>query len=84
MQKYLQLASTSIVISFSYFIGVFVVVITNQIDFTNTNIYRLFIIVTIFILGYTSILFFVGFKKIQLISKTVRDMLENFNKNSEK
>jgi len=76
MQKYLQLASTSIVICFSYIIGVFIVVISNQIDLTNQNIYKLFIIITIFILGYTSILFFVGFKKIQRVSKAIRNMLK--------
>ncbi len=77
MQKYLQLASTSIVICFSYLIGVFIVIITNQFNFENPGIYRLFVVVTVFVLGYTSILFFVGFKKIQRISKAVRDMLDN-------
>ena len=79
MQKYLQLTTTSVIIAFSYFIGVFIVIITNQIDFSNQSIYRLFVIVTIFILGYSSVLFIVGFKKIQRISKAIRSMLNKEN-----
>ena len=79
MQKYLQLASVSIVMCFSYFIGIFIVFITNQINFENENIYRLFIVTTVFVLGYTSILFFIGFKKIQRISKAIRAMLSEAN-----
>lgn len=77
MQKYLQLTSTSVIIFFSYFIGVFIVIITNQVDFENPVVYRLFIIMTVFILGYTSVLFFLGFKKIQRISKAIKNMLDN-------
>ena len=80
MQKYLQLASTSIVIGFSYFVGVFIVYITNQIDFANSNIYRLFVLVSVFVLGYTSILFIIGYNKIRRISQAAREMLEEVNK----
>ena len=76
MQKYLQLTSTSIIILFSYFIGVFIVFITDQINFTNQNIYRLFILVTVNVLGYTAILFFIGFKKIQRISKAIKEVMD--------
>lgn len=79
MQKYLQLASTSIVIFFSYFIGVFIVIITNQIDLNDESVFRLFLIMTIFVLGYASILFFLGFNKIQRISKVIRSMLDNIS-----
>lgn len=81
MQKYLQLAVTSIVIGFSYFVGVFIVYITNQIDFKNPDIYRLFVLVSMFVLGYTSILFIRGYNKIRRISKAARQMLEEVNKN---
>ena len=81
MQKYLQLASTSIIIGFSYFVGVFIITTTNQIDFMNSNIYKLFIVTTVFILGYTSIWFFLAFKKIQRISKAIRKMLKESNSN---
>ena len=76
MQKYLQLTTTSVVICFTYFIGIFVIIITNQVDFTNVKIHRLFMMVTIFVLGYTSILFFSGFIKIKRISKAIRDMMD--------
>ena len=49
MQKYLQLTSTSIIICFSYLIGGFIVLITNQINLADTNIYRLLIIITTFV-----------------------------------
>ena len=75
MQKYLQLTSTSVVLGFSYFVGVFIVIITNQVDFSNPNVYRLFIIVTIFVLGYTSFLFIKGYNKIQRISNAIRGIL---------
>jgi ABC-type multidrug transport system fused ATPase/permease subunit len=79
MQKYLQLASTSVVIGFSYFAGIFIVFITNQIDFRNSDIFRLFVLISVFVLGYTSILFIIGYNKIRRISKAAREMLEEVN-----
>lgn len=77
MQKYLQLTTTSIVIAFSYSIGIFIVIITNQADLKDPEIYALFIIVTVFVLGYTSALFILGFNKIQRISESIRYILND-------
>lgn len=76
MQKYLQLTTTSIVIAFSYFIGIFIVIITNQVDLKDHKIYTLFIIVTVFVRGYSSALFISGLNKIQRISESIRNMLK--------
>ncbi len=77
MQKYLQLTTTSIIIAFSYSIGIFIVIITNQADLKDPEIYALFIIVTVFVLGYTSALFILGFNKIQRISESIRHILND-------
>ena len=79
MQKYLQLTSTSVIIFFSYFVGVFIIYITNQIDFINPNTYRLLIITSILFLGYPALLFIIGFNRIKRISIAIRNMLKEVN-----
>ena len=79
MQKYLQLASTSVIIFFSYFIGVFIIYITDQIDFSNREVYRLLIITSIFFLGYSALLFIIGFNRIRKITLAIRNMYDEVN-----
>ncbi len=83
MQKYLQLTTSSVIIAFTYFIGIFIILITKQIDLSDENTYRLFIIVTIFVMGNAFIIFYIGFKKIQRITRGLKKILYNLeNKNN--
>ena len=76
MQKYLQLTSTSFIVGFSYFVGVFIVYITDQLNLKNPNVYRLLAIITVFVLGYSSLLFFKGLRKIKRISKAILSIMQ--------
>ena len=76
MQKYLQLTSTSFIVGFSYFVGVFVVYLTGQLNLEKPDIFRLLAIITVFVLGYSSLLFFKGLRKIKRISRAILNIMQ--------
>jgi hypothetical protein len=73
------LSSTSAIVGFTYFMGVFVVIITGQIDITNVINLRLLIIVSVFVIGFASIFFLRGYNKVKRISRAIRTMISEEN-----
>jgi len=77
MQRFLLLISISAMIFFTYGIGVYLGFLTNGIDLKNENNFRLFIAVTLFIIGYAFLIFLRGYKRIKRISNAIRKDLNH-------
>ena len=56
-QKNIAVASTSVVLGFTYLVGVGVAVITNQINFKNPMSWLLLAIISMLVLGYLTLIF---------------------------
>ncbi len=74
LQKYLQLASVSVIISFTYLIGIAVASLTHQINWRSLADVGILIILTIFVLGLSSFFFIKSILKIKRITKAIRDL----------
>ena len=72
-QKYLNISSTSIIIAFTYLIGVGIAFLTEKITFNRTSISAL-IIISISLLGACAIFFFNSLYHLKNIPKVVKDL----------
>ena len=57
-EKNLVIASTSMILGFTYLIGVGVAIITKQINFQNPSSWLLLAIISMLVLGYLTLIFF--------------------------
>ena len=76
-QKHIIIASTSIVILFTYVIGVIIALATQQIDINNLNIIIILCIISAFSLGFFLFLFFKSLIKIEKIPKIIKQLKIN-------
>ena len=73
-QKHLTIASTSVIIAFTYLIGISISFLTKQIKFDNMISISAIIIISIGILGICSLLFFNSQNHLKNIPKVVRNL----------
>ena len=76
-QKYLVMVSTSIIVAFTYFIGVGIALLTKQIMFNNTVAMIILGIFSVAILGSCAFFFFKGLTNIESILKLIKDLKLN-------
>lgn len=74
LQKYLQQASVSIIIVFTYLIGIAVAALTHQINWSSFVDMGILSILSVLILGLSSFFFIKAIIKIKRITKAIRDM----------
>jgi hypothetical protein len=77
LQKYFQISSTSIIIGFTYLIGIIIALFSNQINLTILSNLLVLITVSTIVLGLVSIFFINSIIKIKRIMKAIKN-LENF------
>ena len=73
-QKYLTIASTSMIIAFTYFVGVGIAILTKQVnlnDFINMGV---LIVISVGILGICSALFFNAIFHLKNIPEVVKEI----------
>ena len=70
-QKYLILASTSIILAFSYFIGVGLAVVTNQIDLNNYLIVIYVIVISFIVWGFCFVCLYYALNHLRRIPKVI-------------
>ena len=73
-QKYLTIASTSIIIAFTYFIGVGITILTKQVNLSDFISVGVLIVISLGILGICSALFFNAVFHIRKIPKIVKEI----------
>ena len=73
-QKYLIIASTSLIIAFTYFIGVGIAILTKQINFSDFITMGVLFVISSGILGICSALLFDAIFHIKNIPKVLRDI----------
>jgi len=76
-QKYLVIASTSIIIAFTYFIGVGIAILTKQVDLSDSINLGVLIIISFGILGICSSFFFNVVFHLRNIPKILRTFISN-------
>lgn len=74
LQKYLQLASVSIIIAFTFLIGIAIALLTHQINWENPIDIGVLSTLSIFVLGLSSFFFIKSMNKIKRITKAIRNM----------
>lgn len=73
-QKYLIIASTSIIIAFTYFVGVGIAILTKQININDPISMGVLIVISLGIFGTCAALFFNAKFHIKTIPKVVNDL----------
>jgi hypothetical protein len=73
-QKYLTIASTSVIIAFTYFIGVGIAIFTKQVDLEDYIGVGVLIVMSFGILGICSALFFNAVFHLRNIPKIVKEI----------
>ena len=73
-QKYLTIASTSIIIAFTYFIGVGIAILTKQVSLNDFISMGVLIIISMGILGICSALFFNAVFHLKNIPEVVKEI----------
>ena len=76
-QKYLIIASTSVLVAFTYIIGVVIAFLAKQIKLDNSNTISIFLALSGTVLGFCSIIFFNALYHIKNIPKVVKNLLTN-------
>ncbi|MBS3099707.1 hypothetical protein J4463_00630 [Candidatus Pacearchaeota archaeon] len=73
-QKYLTLASTSIIIMFTYLVGVGIAILTKQVDLNDFIVMGILFVVSGGILGICSALFFKAIFHLKNIPEVIKDI----------
>ena len=73
-QKYLTIASTSIIIAFTYFVGVGIAILTKQVNLSDFISVGVLIVISFGILGICSALFFNALFHIKNIPRVVKEI----------
>lgn len=73
-QKYLSIASTSVIIAFTYFIGVGIAVFSQQIKLDDFNNMGALFVISAGVLGTCAIIFFNAVYHLKNIPSVVRDL----------
>ncbi|MFH1358378.1 MAG: hypothetical protein ABIH37_00655 [archaeon] len=73
-QKYLIIASTSIIIAFTYFVGVGIAILTKQINLNDFIAVGVLIIISLGILGICSSLFFNAIFHLKNIPRIIKEI----------
>jgi len=73
-QKYLTIASTSIIISFTYFVGVGIAILTKQVNLSDFISAGVLMVISLGILGICSSLFFNAVFHLRNIPKVVKEI----------
>ena len=73
-QKYLILASTSIIIMFTYLVGVGIAILTKQVDFKDFIVMGVLFVISGGILGICSALFFKAIFHLKNIPEVLKDI----------
>jgi len=73
-QKYLVIASTSVILGFTYLIGVGIAVITNQINFEEPLSWIILAMLSMLFLSLISVLFFRAAFHIKNILRIIREL----------
>jgi len=73
-QKYLTIASTSIIIAFTYFVGVGIAILTKQVNLSDFISVGVLIVISLGILGICSSLFFNAVFHLRNIPKVVKEI----------
>ena len=73
-QKYLTIASTSIIISFTYFVGVGIAILTKQVNLSDFISVGVLMVISLGILGICSSLFFNAVFHLRNIPKVVKEI----------
>ena len=74
-QKYLSISSTSIILIFTYFIGIGVAIVTKQIDLGNFITMMSLAIISVVVLGICSFLFFNALFHIRNIPEVIKELI---------
>ncbi len=73
-QKYLTIASTSIIIAFTYFVGVGISILTKQVNLSDFISVGVLMVISLGILGICSSLFFNAVFHLRNIPKVVKEI----------
>ena len=73
-QKYLTIASTSIIIAFTYFVGVGISILTKQVNLSDFISAGVLMVISLGILGICSSLFFNAVFHLRNIPKVVKEI----------
>ena len=73
-QKYLTIASTSIIIAFTYFVGVGIAILTKQVNLSDFISVGVLMVISLGILGICSSLFFNAVFHLRNIPKVVKEI----------
>ncbi len=73
-QKYLTIASTSIIIAFTYFIGVGITILTKQVNLNDFISVGVLMVISFGILGICSALFFNAVFHIKNIPRVIKEI----------
>ena len=73
-QKCLVISSTSIVIAFTYFIGVAIAIITKQLNFTESTNVLFLILFTILVIGLCTFFFFNSYYNLKTIVEAIKTL----------
>ena len=73
-QKYLTIASTSIIIAFTYFVGVGIAILTKQVNLSDFISAGVLMVISLGILGICSSLFFNAVFHLRNIPKVVKEI----------
>ena len=73
-QKYLTIASTSVIIAFTYFVGVGIAVLTKQVNLSDFISVGVLIVISLGILGICASLFFNAIFHLKNIPKVVKEI----------
>ena len=73
-QKYLTVASTSIIIAFTYFIGIGLAILTNQIKLNDFVSMGAVFVISVGVLGTSALLFFNANFHLKNIPKVVKEL----------
>jgi len=73
-QKYLIIASTTVIIAFTYFIGIVIAILTKQIDLQNFVDMAFLFVLSVGVLGICSIFFFSAVFHIKNIPEIVKEL----------
>ena len=71
-QKHLAIASTSVIIGFTYLIGLVIALLTRQINFRDLASWIILIVVSVLFMAFISILFFHSKYHLQNIIETLK------------
>tara|TARA_B100000315_G_C14117876_1_gene381150 strand:+ start:179 stop:460 length:282 start_codon:yes stop_codon:yes gene_type:complete len=74
MQKYLQIASVSIIIGFTYFVGIIIAILTHQINWESFVDVAILGILSVLVLGLVSFFSFNSIMKIKRITRAIREI----------